>query len=490
MEHPEQHEQARESEQLRELRERVAELEMRNRELAAEAGAPQGGEHRRARGGARTAIAVALIAASAILAPIAVLGTWARIQLVDTDRFVQTFAPLAEKPEVQELVTDQVVEGIDESIDIDGLVNDLFAGVDELDLPPRAKAALPLLAGPAAEGMRSLIRTGVDRLVASPQFAQLWEVTLRETHSRAIAVIQGDPNTALQLSDDGTLSVELSTVIREVKQALVQQGLGFAERIPEIDRSIPILASDSLVLVRTVYQLAVAVGYWLPWAVLVLLAAGVAVARNRARAIAWTGLGLAVSLLLLAGGMGIGKQFFTGAVSPSIMPAATAHLIFDQLTELISSMLLSLVVLSLFVAAGGWLSGSSRPARAVRGAAGAGLAAVREASDRRGLGTGGFGRLVERWHSVLVAATIGVGVLVLFLQRPPTLGGVASTLLVVLAVLLVVELVRRPPERTMPDGSDDAETEAGAEAPQNALRAQVKSRRTTSASAPAHDSAL
>ena len=115
---------------------------------------------------------------------------------------------------------------------------------------------------------------------------------------------------------------------------------------------------------------------------------------------------------------------------------------------------------------------------------------MREASDRRGLGTGGFGRLVERWHSVLVAATIGVGVLVLFLQRPPTLGGVASTLLVVLAVLLVVELVRRPPERTMPDGSDDAETEAGAEAPQNALRAQAKSRRTTSASAPAHDSAL
>ena len=46
--------------------------------------------------------------------------------------------------------------------------------------------------------------------------------------------------------------------------------------------------------------------------------------------------------------------------------------------------------------------------RGVGMGAGAGLAAMREAADRRGLGTGGFGRLVERWHSVLVAATIGV----------------------------------------------------------------------------------
>jgi hypothetical protein len=142
--------------------------------------------------------------------------------------------------------------------------------------------------------------------------------------------------------------------------------------------------------------------------------------------------------------MGVGRLCCVGAVSPSIMPAATARVIFDQLTLLISSTLLALTVLSVFVAIGGWLAGSSRPARAIRGAAHSGFTAVREAADRRGLGTGRFGRLVDRWRSAIVVATIAVGALVLFLNRPPTVGGVSATLLIVLLALLVVELVRRP----------------------------------------------
>ena len=422
----------------------VAELEARNRELQEAAAHPGGRGGARNRGRARTALALILVLVSVILAPVAVLGTWARLQLVDTDRFVQTFAPLAEQPEVQSFVTDQVVDGIEQNIDIDGMVGDVFEGISELDLPPRSLTAISLLEGPAAEGIRSLLGTGVERVVASPQFAQLWELALRETHSRAIAVIQGDPNAALQLSDDGTLSLQLDAVIREVKQVLVQQGLGFASGIPEIDRAIPILTADSLVLVRTLYQVAVTAGYWLPWGVLALLIAGIAVARNRNRAIAWAGVGLAVSLLLLAGGLGIGKQFFAGAVSPSVMPAATAHVLFDQLTMLISSTLVALVVLSVFMAIGGWLAGASRPARAVRGAAESGFSAVRTAADRRGIGTGALGRLVERWHSAILVAVIGVGVLALFLHRPIELSGVLITLLLMLLALILLQLIRRP----------------------------------------------
>ncbi|WP_449281945.1 hypothetical protein [Leucobacter sp.] len=435
----------------------VAELEARNRELQEAAERPAG-RSSRSRGRGRTALALALVLVSVVLAPVAVLGTWARLQLVDTDRFVQTFAPLAEQPEVQAFVTDQVVDGIEQNLDIDGMVGEVFDGIAELELPPRALAALSLLEGPAAEGIRSLLGTGVERVVASPQFAQLWETALRETHSRAIAVIQGDPNRALQLSDDGTLSLELDTIIREVKQVLTQQGLGFASNIPEIERSIPILTADSLVLVRTLYQVAVAAGYWLPWGVLALLVAGIAVARNRTRAVAWAGAGLAASFLLLAAGLGIGKQFFVGAVSPSVMPAATARVLFEQLTALISSTLLALVVLSLFAGIGGWLAGASRPARAIRGAAESGFSAARTAADRRGIGTGGFGRAIERWRSAIVLATVGIGVLVLFLNRPISMGGVIGTLIVVLVVLLLVELVRRPAPAAVP-AARAAETE-------------------------------
>lgn len=437
--------------ELTALRAQVAELQESNAALTQAAQRrPEG----RRSASLRAAVAAVLIVVSVILTPVAVLGTWARVQLVDTDRFVQTFAPLAEQPAVQSYVSAQVVEAIEENLDIDALVGEVVDGIASLDLPPRAQAALLLLKQPAAEGISSLLHNGVSRVVASPQFAQLWETALRETHSRATAVIQGDPGRALQLTD-ATLTLELSTVIAQVKQELVAQGFTFASSIPEIDRSITILTADSLALVRTVYQVAVAAGYWLPWLVLAMLVAGVALARNRTRAVAWAGAGLAVSLLVLAAGLGIGRQFFIGAVSPSVMPAPTALVIFNQLTMLISSTLLAAVTLSLFIAMGGWLAGASRPARAVRGAASSGFVAARAAADRRGIGTGAFGRGVERWRSAIVVAAVLIGVVILFQTRPITVGGVIGTLVGVLVVLLVVELIRRPAEPSAKTDEDE-----------------------------------
>ncbi|MFV0434155.1 MAG: hypothetical protein ACK5LO_09265 [Leucobacter sp.] len=437
------------------LRARIDALETRNRELegavaeaeAAVSGAGSGSGSTakpRKHGRTRNAVAAVLIILSMLLAPVAVICTWARVHLVDTDRFVATFAPLAHEPAVQAFVTDQVVENIEANVDIDGVVSDVFDGLEGLDMPERATAALTLLEGPAAEGMRSLIRTGTEQIVGSEQFASVWEATLRESHGLAIAVIQGDPDTALQLSEDGALTLELSLVIQQVKQTLVDQGVGFAASIPVIDVTIPILTSDSLTQVRTVYLVSVAAGYWLPWVVLGLLVAGIAVAPAHKRALAWGGLGLLLSFLSLGAGVGVGKLFFLSAVSPSIMPKATATALFEQLTQSISSTTTALAVLCAFLAIGAWVSGSSRAARAIRGATGSGFGAVRAAALRHGLDTRGFGRAVERWRSALMVATVAIGVLVLFLDRPVTLGKVFGTLIVVLLVLLVIELVRRP----------------------------------------------
>lgn len=451
------------------LRVRLAELEAENRQLKktqmklAEAGG------QKAKGRLRASAAVILVLVGALLAPVAVVGTWARAQLVDTDRFVQTFAPLAQKPEVQGFVAKEVTNGIEQSIDIDAMVGDLFEGIAQLDLPPAAAQTLPLLEGTAAHGVRSLISGGVETVVESPQFASVWETTLRETHGRTIAVIQGDPNSMLQLSDDGTLSLSLGTVIAEVKTALTDQGIGFADAIPVIDRSVPILASNSLVLVRTLYQVTVTVGFWLPWVALGALIAGVLVARNRAKALSWAGASVAVSLLLLSAGVGIGKLVFLGAVSPSIMPAATAEVVFVQLTELIASTLLALITLFVLITVGAWLAGASRLAVATRGALEPGFAAIRRAADRRGLGTGSVGRFVERWHSAILVLTVMVGVFVLFMMRPITFGGVLATLLCVVLALCVAELLRRPSDASVRASTNAAvdsgnDTDAASEA--------------------------
>ncbi|KKI20696.1 MULTISPECIES: hypothetical protein [unclassified Leucobacter] len=447
------------------LRERVAALESRNREL--EAAGNGGGSDRvgSKRGRLRAVGAIALIAIGALLAPVAVIGSWARAELVDTDRFVETFAPVVTRPAVQDYISAQAEQAIAQHVDVEGLVGDLLGGVEQLDLPPKAKAALPLLKAPAVAGVESLISTAVDRVVRSPEFARVWSTALRETHSRAIAVIQDDPSSAVRLGDDGTLSLQLDSVVAEVKRSLQQQGFGFASAIPEVHRSIPLAASDSLALVRIVYQLATAAGTWLPWLSLGLLALGVLVARGRLRAIAWAGAALAASLLLLVSGLGIGRQFFIGSVSPSIMPAATADALFEQLTLVMRSSLLALVALAICIAAGAWISGGSRIAVAARSAGATGFGALRAVRDRAGLDPRGFGRAVERRRPAILSLVAALGVLLVFLSRPASFAGVVWTLVAVLATALVVELLRQPGDRPTPtEMSENRESGAPAAA--------------------------
>ena len=47
---------------------------------------------------------------------------------------------------------------VDQQVDFDTIAADLFTGLAELNLPPRAESALTLLQQPAAEGMRSLVQ--------------------------------------------------------------------------------------------------------------------------------------------------------------------------------------------------------------------------------------------------------------------------------------------------------------------------------------------
>lgn len=420
--------------EIEDLRARLRALEQENEAL----------RRPRRRISARSIIAGIVLVVAVLLAPIAAMGTWARLQLVDADRFVATFAPLAEDPDVQDFVADQVTAAIDEQVDLDAVVGELFDGLRALDLPPRAAAALGLLEAPAASGLSSLIEGVVHEVVSSQQFADIWAETLRFTHERAVAILQDEPGTALDLSDDGVLSVDVGAVVERVKEALAERGAGVADLIPVIDRTIPVVQADALVLVRTVYQIAVTAGFWLPWVVLGLVVLGVLLAVNRPRALFWTSAGCAVVFLLLAAGMGIGRGFFVSAVSPSIMTATAAESLFDQLTALLGSTIVALALVGVLIALWAWLAGSSRSARTVRGVTESGFGALREAAEARGISTGRFGRAVDRYRGAILIAGMAIGVLILLATRPVTFGAVLGVAIGVLVLTILVELLRRP----------------------------------------------
>lgn len=126
------------------------------------------------------------------------------------------------------------------------------------------------------------------------------------------------------------------------------------------------------------------------------------------------------------------------------MSATAAYAIYNQLTMLMASTLVALTVLSIIVAIASWLVSSSRAAHGVRAFTQSAFGVVRDSAEKHGITTGKFGAVINQFRSVLIIATLLVAVFVLFLSRPITLSAIFLTLIVVLMILIVIELVRRP----------------------------------------------
>ncbi|MCT1479221.1 hypothetical protein [Microbacterium sp. p3-SID336] len=144
--------------------------------------------------------------------------------------------------------------------------------------------------------------------------------------------------------------------------------------------------------------------------------------------------------------MGIGRTFFLGAVSPSIMSAAAAASLFDEVTSLLASTIAALALVAVLVAVWAWLAGTSRPAVRARTLFEDGFAAMRGAAERRGVTTGRFGAGVDRYRGPILVAGLVLALLLLIVTRPVTFGAVIGVTVGLLMLVVLVELLRRPPE--------------------------------------------
>ena len=129
------------------LRAEVARLE---RELQETSTAPPSAKH----GGGgwwRVPIIAVCLVLVGVLAPLSILATWAHDEVSDTDRYVETVAPLADSPEVQAAVTTRLTARIVGLIDVQAVTKD---AIDALSAawPSAARSRQPDRADPTAGG--------------------------------------------------------------------------------------------------------------------------------------------------------------------------------------------------------------------------------------------------------------------------------------------------------------------------------------------------
>ena len=367
----------------------------------------------------RTVVASVLIVLGCVLAPLSVLGVWTRSQLTDTDRYVETMAPLASHPDVQAALTNRITTAIMQYVDVADLVKETADALAGAGLPPRAADALRGLSGPAQAGASGFIHDQVSRVVQSDAFAAAWETVNRAAHKQLVAVLSGKSQGAVTVQGD-TVTLDLAAFVLSVKQQLIDAGFTLAARIPDLHLQFTIIQSEDIKRGQKLYRFVDRFGFILPFVTLILLAGGVIAAKNRRRATVWAGLGVAISMVLLGAGLALGRHIYLDRLPVSVSSAAAAA-VFDTTVRFLRTGLRSVLVIGLIVAAGTFLAGPSSAAVSTR------------AAFRRFFGRTRGNPWVYRNRVPLRIAVVGIAVLAYVFWNYPT-GKVA----LLLAVLVVV----------------------------------------------------
>jgi hypothetical protein len=364
-------------------------------------------------------------------------------------------APVADDPDVQTAIADEVTTAIMEQLEVEALTTELLQALGEVEqVPPRIGQALPALATPLTQGIESFVRTQAGNLIASDQFATVWAEANELAHTSVVNLLEGNEGGAVSAQDDA-ITLNLAPIIEELKVRLIDAGFALAERIPEIDRSFTLVESEGITQAQTAYSFLNAMGIWLPIIALAILAAGVFLARNRRRALLRGALGVTAAMVLMGVVLLVVRTLYVETTPAGILTAESAGNVFDTLIRFLRTGMRSLAVMGLLVALAAFLTGPSSAAASTRAGLARGIGSARGSAQARGWNTGRAGVWVFAHKRALRFAVFIAAGLTLLLWTRPTAAVVVTVALLVVVALVVIEFLSSPPAPAVATAAPD-----------------------------------
>ncbi|GIG41934.1 hypothetical protein [Cellulomonas phragmiteti] len=242
-------------------------------------------------------VVVLLVVLTLATTPVAVVGTWARTTLLDTDDWVRTVAPLASDPRVQGAVADRVADGVVTALPLDDVAGWLPGTLGE-----DAAAGVERRVG-------DVVRDRSASAVGSDVFVAAWVTVNRTFHTQLVGVLRGDADALGQVDAEGRLALDLTGVADTVRAAVV--AVGVPERVvPRVEVAVPVLDGGTTARLQQSVGTAERAATWAPWVAAAAAVGAVALARRRARALAW----VAGAVVLAAAGVLVGLRGMRAAV--------------------------------------------------------------------------------------------------------------------------------------------------------------------------------
>jgi hypothetical protein len=371
-----------------------------------------------------------LIVLSCILAPLSVISIWVRNIVLNTDRYVETVAPLSTNPAVIDTAATNITNALFDNVDVEKEIEDAF--------PPRAD----FLAAPLATGLRTVVDQAAVRILSSDQFDTVWKNANRRAHTRLVKVLTGKGT--LQTENDKVV-LDLTPLVDTVKAKLDDRGIRIFDKIPANKALVQlnIIDAQQLEKVRSGTKLLNTLSWVLPILCLACLGGGLALSSNRRRSLFRWGIWVAVAVALVGAGVAIGRSIYLDAVTSPDLPRDTAAAVFDTLVRFLRYGIRLIIALGLVVALAAWLTGPTRAATGIRSTAKRIVGGAGASAGERGVTFGAFGAWVARYRAGLRIAAVLLALVTLLLWNQPRGGTVLFLAIVLLIVLAMIEFVGR-----------------------------------------------
>lgn len=367
----------------------------------------------------------------------ALVGHWGHRTVIDAGRYIETVGPLGTSAEVQEAVATAVKDAVLERVDTEKQVDELLSGL----FPDRP--VVQNLSAPIAAGINSAIGALIDRFVESDAFESLW-ITLNTGLQRGlVAILSGETDGVVKLEGD-KIVLDISSLLGEVQQYLVDEGITAAANItiPDNDRTIVLAESPALAQVRFVYSLTSPLLEWFPVIIAALFALSIWLSRRRARTVVATGVVLVVSGLLVWQGLNIGEGAFVDQLAGTVFAPASA-IFWATLFAYLVAGAKAVSLLGVAVIVGGWLGGRTSSARTLRGHLTRGLGEI-------------SGRLPEGLQGSLAGSiswlrwvVYGIGIVIVMISDVLSPTSVIWTVALTAGLVTLTELLAVPPRETV-----------------------------------------
>jgi hypothetical protein len=292
-----------------------------------------------------------IIVASAVLV-VAIMATWIRAQIIDTNGWTQTSVKLLENEKVREYVASNLSERLLTVVDVQNIAAD--------KLPPALAPLAPALATAAAQ----LVPKAIERALEVPKVQELWGHANRLAHARVMQVLNGGGSTLSTTGGAVTLNLE---ALLDRLGARLGVGSEIGAKLPAEQRRVVLFRSKQLRAAQDVVKGLRDLSFVLPALVVLLYAGALALAAGaRRRVLLDIGVGIIVGSLITL----LLRRWVESYVVNSLVADEGARPAIREVLSIATagwrSRALWLLLTGAIVIFAGWLAGPMRIARRLR----------------------------------------------------------------------------------------------------------------------------